>query len=164
MLSSPHTFNRVGNRDFAALAFRGVVQFGQGGVAGARVVPAVEALQGDAIEAFDHFHGEAGFQFIEPHTEVRAHNTAANQQTSTYLVSSACADAIPNDKISPSRAVFTFLNICSNYDKTSSPLRSFQRSPLITTYSRRSQVLAHKNCRVGIQGRLAASTPVICPY
>ncbi|MNC16426.1 hypothetical protein D3C75_642800 [compost metagenome] len=78
-------FNGLRDRNLAVLVFRGVVQLGQGGVTGTGVVPAVGAFLGDAVEALDHFHRSAGFQLIEPHTQGRAHDAAADQQYVDFL-------------------------------------------------------------------------------
>ena len=73
-------FNGLGDLNIAVLVFWRVVQLCQGRVTGTCVVPAVGAFQGNAIETFDHLHGHAGFQLIEPDTQSSAHDAAADQQ------------------------------------------------------------------------------------
>ncbi|MNQ40420.1 hypothetical protein D3C85_540710 [compost metagenome] len=78
-------FNGLGDLDVAVLVLRRVVQFGQGGVAGTGVVPAVGAFQGDAIETLDHFHRHARLEFIEPDAQCRTHDAATDQQDIDFL-------------------------------------------------------------------------------
>ena len=73
-------FNGLRDFDVTVLVFRGVVQLGQSRVTGTRVVPAIGAFKGNAIETFNHLHGHAGFQLIEPDTQSCAHDAAADQQ------------------------------------------------------------------------------------
>jgi len=79
-LESLIDFNGLRDFNVAVLVFRRVVQLSQGGVTGTCVVPAVGAFQGNAIETFNHLHGHAGFQLVEPYTQSSAHDAAADQQ------------------------------------------------------------------------------------
>ena len=78
-------FNGLWDLNVAVLVFRGVVQFSQSRVTGTRVVPAVGAFLSDAIETFNHLHGQTGFQLVEPDTQGSAHDAAANQQDINVL-------------------------------------------------------------------------------
>ncbi len=71
--------DRLGDFDLAVLAVRRVVGLGQSRVARTGVVPAVGAFFGDAVQAFDHFHGPARLELIEPYAQSGAHDAAANQ-------------------------------------------------------------------------------------
>ena len=76
--------HRFGDVDLTVF-FRGVVQFGQGRVAGTGVVPAVRAFFGNFVQALDQLHRPAWLQFIQPHSQGRTHDAAADQQYVDFL-------------------------------------------------------------------------------
>ncbi|KPW58348.1 hypothetical protein ALO82_102019 [Pseudomonas syringae pv. broussonetiae] len=75
----------LGDINVAVLVFRGVVQLGQGRVAGTGVVPAVGAFFGHAIETLDHFHRPARLQLVEPDRKCCTHDSAADEQYVDFL-------------------------------------------------------------------------------
>ncbi|MNE50600.1 hypothetical protein D3C80_1451850 [compost metagenome] len=70
--------HRLADVDLAVF-FRGVVEFGKGRVAGACVVPAVGAFFSHLVQAFDHLHGPAWLQLVEPDRQRGTHDAAAHQ-------------------------------------------------------------------------------------
>ena len=57
-------FKRLGDIDAAVVVFLGVVEFAEGGVAGAGVVPWVGAFLGDFGEGFDNLNFKGGIQLV----------------------------------------------------------------------------------------------------
>ena len=57
---------------------RGVVQFGKTGVARARVVPAIGALQSHAVKALEDFHLPVGLQLLQISGQRGAHCACAH--------------------------------------------------------------------------------------
>ncbi len=72
--------------DAAIGQFRGVVQFGEGRMPGACVVPAIGAFQGDAVEAFEHLDVPVWLQFLQESGQGDAHDAAADQHDVDRLV------------------------------------------------------------------------------
>ena len=75
--------------DIAVLVLRRVVQFGQGRVAGAGIIPAVAAFFGDRVQALDHLHRPLRLQFVEPYRQGGTHDAAAYEQN-VHLVRFLC--------------------------------------------------------------------------
>ena len=80
MIELLEDFDGLGNVYRAiGLAVRGVAQFADAGMTGARVVPAVGAFLGEFFRDLIDLDGKAGLQALQHGTEIRGHDTAANQ-------------------------------------------------------------------------------------
>ncbi|CUI64811.1 Uncharacterised protein [Achromobacter xylosoxidans] len=66
--------------------FGGVVQLGEAGVAGARVVPAIGAFERHAVQAFEQFDAPVRLQFLQVGGERHAHDAAADEHGVQGLV------------------------------------------------------------------------------
>ncbi len=71
--------DRTRDVDRSVGALRGVVQLTESGVAGARVVPRVRALEGDISEPLEDLDAPVRLQLLQQGAEGCAHDPAANQ-------------------------------------------------------------------------------------
>ena len=72
-------FISLADIDAAIGPFRRVIQFAEGRVAGAGIVPGIRAFGGYCVEALVQGDGQAGIQGFEQHAERGAHNTRADE-------------------------------------------------------------------------------------